>query len=236
MSKRSRRTGGSLRRPSRAVPPPGRSRVPWLLGAGAVVVLILAAAGLVLASGGSLGTTPAAGSTGSQPPAGSLPGISTRIPPWPPQTADLRARLDALGMPALSAEGAVLHIHQHIDILIDGKAVAVPADIGIDAAAGFLSETHTHDATGIIHVESPTNTTFRLGQFFDIWGVRFNSHCIGGECDGNVRTLAVFVNGHRVDGDPRAIILEEQQEIAVVLGTQAQLADAPATYNFPSGL
>ncbi len=201
-----------------------------------MLVLVLAAAGLVLASGASPGSTPTSGPSGSQPPAGSLPGISLRNPPWPAETANLRARLDAMGMPALSAEGTVLHIHQHIDVLIDGKAVAVPADIGINAAAGFLSEIHTHDATGIIHVESPTNTTFRLGQFFDIWGVRFDSHCIGGECDGNGRTLAVFVNGHRVGGDPRAVILEEQQEIAVVLGTPGQLADAPATYNFPSGL
>lgn len=205
-------------------------------------MLILAAAGLVLASGGSPGSpgspssTPPSGSTGSPPLTGSLPGLSLRNAPWPAEIANLRARLDAMGMPALSAEGTVLHIHQHIDVLIDGKAVAVPADIGINTAAGFLSEIHTHDATGIIHVESPSNTTFRLGQFFDIWGVRFDSHCVGGECDGNGRTLAVFVNGHRVDGDPRAIILVEQQEIAVVLGTPSQLADAPATYNFPSGL
>ncbi len=201
-----------------------------------MAVLILAAAGLVLASGGSAGSVPASGVSGSPPPTGSLPGISLRNPPWAAETANLRARLDAIGMPALSAEGTVLHIHQHIDILIDGNAVAVPADIGINSNAGFLSEIHTHDATGIIHVESPTNTTFRLGQFFDIWGVRFDSHCIGGECDGNSRTLAVFVNGHRVGGDPRAIILEEGQEIAVVLGTPAQLTAAPATYNFPSGL
>lgn len=36
---------------------------------------------------------------------------------------------------------------------------------------------------------------FTLGDFFDIWGVRFDGHCVGGACDGGGRTLSVFVNG-----------------------------------------
>ncbi|HEU4655301.1 MAG TPA: hypothetical protein VFS47_15035, partial [Steroidobacteraceae bacterium] len=29
---------------------------------------------------------------------------------------------------------------------------------------------HTHDNSGILHVEAPEPATFTLGQFFDIWG------------------------------------------------------------------
>jgi hypothetical protein len=46
----------------------------------------------------------------------------------------------------------------------------VPANIGIDEQAGYLTSLHTHDATGIIHVESPTRRSFNLGDFFDVWG------------------------------------------------------------------
>ena len=81
-----------------------------------------------------------------------------------------------MGLPALTAEGEALHTHQHIDIYVDGQPVVVPAYIGINATEGFLSPIHTHDSTGIIHVESPTVRDFTLGEFFDVWGVRFDSH------------------------------------------------------------
>ncbi len=223
----------------------------WLLGGIAVVVLILAATGFVLASSGTPAATPTPSAASSAQPSSSaaasaaapataaaaLPGMNAGAPPWPAETANLLARLNAIGLPALTSEGTVLHIHQHLDIIIDGTPVTVPADIGINATAGFLSEIHTHDASGVIHVESPTNRTFRLGEFFDIWGLRFDSSCIGGECSGGGRTLAVFVNGHRVSGDPRQVILAEHQEIAIIVGTPDQLTNPPSTFDWAgSGL
>ena len=179
---------------------------------------------------------PAASAAAATPSGSSVPGLSSGPPPWP-AAAGLGSRLQAIGLPALTAEGEALHTHQHLDIVIDGQAVPVPAGIGIDAAAGFLSPIHTHDATGLIHVESPVVRDFTLGEFFDIWGVRFDAHCIGGECDGNGRSLEVFVNGGRVSGDPRAIALEPREEILVALGSAAQLpSPIPATYPFPEGL
>jgi hypothetical protein len=56
---------------------------------------------------------------------------------------------------------------------------------------------------GIIHVESPTVGKFYLGQFFDIWGVRLTSDCIGGYCTDATNTLTVYVNGEKYAGDPR---------------------------------
>src|SRR5258706_9780292 len=63
-----------------------------------------------------------------------LPGIMTSEAPWQPEFAHLRDRLDAIGLPALSAEGSVLHIHQHIDIFVHGEPVSVPSYIGINGA------------------------------------------------------------------------------------------------------
>jgi hypothetical protein len=50
----------------------------------------------------------------------------------------------------------------------------VPAGIGIKPP-DCIYWLHTHDISGIIHVESPDNRTFTLGQFFDIWGKKFNN-------------------------------------------------------------
>jgi hypothetical protein len=195
-----------------------------------------ASAGASVSVGAST-TAGASASTGAPgTSAAALPGMSTALPPWPPETANLAARLQAIGLPILSAEGTVLHIHQHIDIYVDGLPVTVPADIGINVDQQYLSPIHTHDTTGIIHVESPTQRDFTLGELFDVWGVRFDAHCIGGACDGNGRTLTVYVNGELVTGDPRAVTLAAHQEIVVALGTPSHLpSPVPSSYPFPAG-
>jgi hypothetical protein len=162
-----------------------------------------------------------------------LPGIQTGNAPWTPATDTLKARLAAIGLPSLTAEGQALHIHQHIDIFVNGQVVTVPADIGI--GPDFLSPIHTHDSTGIIHVESPTIRTYRLGQFFDEWGVRFTPDCIGGYCASGSTTSKVYVDGKLTTGaDPRNLKLFAHEEIAIVYGTPP--ATIPASYTFPAGL
>ena len=52
----------------------------------------------------------------------------------------------------------MIHIHQHLDLLIDGKKQQVPKDIGISPTYGFLTSLHTHSDDGIMHVESPTES------------------------------------------------------------------------------
>ena len=81
-----------------------------------------------------------------------LPGLEAGPPPWLPELEHLRARLDALGLAARA--GTSLHTHQHLDVFVNGERVAVPAGIGI--GDGLLSPRRTHDASGVLHVESPT--------------------------------------------------------------------------------
>lgn len=165
-----------------------------------------------------------------------LPGIETGAAPWPAETVRLRERLAALGVPALGAEGSALHTHQHLDLVINGAPVAVPADIGVNEAAGFISPIHTHEANGVIHIESNIVRDFTLGQFFDVWGVRFTRDCIGGYCANATSTLKAYVNGSLVPGDPRALVLAARQEITVVYGTaQEAPATIPSSYSFPLG-
>src|SRR3989338_1923756 len=67
-----------------------------------------------------------------------------------------------------SHQNASLHIHQQLEILVDGQAEILPAEIGI--VRGCMAELHTHDASGTIHLESVTaGKKFKLGDFFAVW-------------------------------------------------------------------
>ena len=92
---------------------------------------------------------------------------------------------------------------------------------------------HTHDDTGVIHIESPENRTFTLGQFFHIWGETFSNNQI---FDNNNNTLSVYVNGKKVDSktDYRKIPLNERDEIAIIYDKPPD--SIPSSYKFPEGL
>lgn len=168
---------------------------------------------------------------------GPLAGLQTGPAPWGANTADLAERLRAIGIPALSPmEGTAVHIHQHLDLYVDGRKVLVPAGIGIDPAVGY-APLHTHDPSGVIHVESPTVRTYTLGEFFAVWGVRITPSCLGGYCAGGGRQLRLFVDGRADRGDPTTLALAPHQELVVAFGTAAQLpSPIPSTYQFPPGL
>lgn len=164
----------------------------------------------------------------------SLAGIETGKPPWPAERVKLQARLKEIGLPALGAEGTTLHIHIHLDVYVDGRHIAVPPAVGIDAQGLFISPVHTHDPSGIIHVESPTVQDFTLGQLMAVWGVRFSDRCIGGLCAGKGKELRLYVNGQRVNADPTRIDLASHDEIVVVFGKPPKRI--PASFSFTGGL
>jgi hypothetical protein len=156
--------------------------------------------------------------------------------PWGKNESTLRQRLTALGLPALPVEGKLVHTHQHLDLYLNGKHVAVPANVGIGSDPRYYSPLHTHDRTGILHVESPSNTTYMLGEFFGVWGVRLTPTCIGAYCASGDRTLQTFVDGKRFTADPAKIPLRKHEEIVIAYGTRAQLPEpVPSSYSFPAG-
>lgn len=212
-----------------------RGRMPTGLGlVAALAALALGAAAVVVGLfGPHHGTSPAKAAVF----AAGLPGELTGRAPWPANTARLRARLGVLGLPALSREGTAMHLHQHLDVFVHGRRVPVPAGIGIDAADGLSLPLHTHDASGIVHVESPDVRTYTLGQLFGVWGVRLTRRCLGGYCDRGDERVRVYVDGRRFEGDPAALPLAAHDEIVVAFGTPAELPrPLPARYVFPAGL
>src|SRR5262249_48810681 len=106
----------------------------------------------------------------------------------------------------------------------------------IAAAAVASSPLHTHSSSGLIHVEPDRPGTYTLGQFFDEWGVRLDARCIGGYCAGGGKELRAYVDGRRIDGDPRKIVLGNRQEIALVFGGPGDFAELPAYHGgWPGG-
>jgi hypothetical protein len=213
-----------------------------LLAGGVALVLAVVIAVVALTAGdsgdGGSGDSGGGASTATTAAAGApaLPGAQTGAPPWSAGGDALAARLEAIGLPALPEEGTVLHVHQHLDLFANGRRVEVPAGIGIDPQQQFISPLHTHDTTGVMHVESPTPATFTLGQFFEVWGVPLSAQQIGGLRAGSGRMLRAWVNGRPVSGDPAATKLAAHQEIVLAYGTPAQMPKSPpARFDFAPG-
>ena len=163
-----------------------------------------------------------------------LPGIKITDVPWSPEIANLHSRLADIGLSALSAEGGALPKRQPIAPVINGDHATISSDIRVNAMVRFFSPVHTHDTNGVVHVESNIVRDFTLGQFFDIWGVRFDLNCIGGYCTDATHTLRVYANGSPISGDPRNLVLAAHPQIGVVYGDAARPPAVPPNYTLPS--
>jgi hypothetical protein len=201
-----------------------------------VVAIAVGVALLVLPATGS--SSPSVAPPGVAINYSALPGIQTGPVPWAADSnSTLRSRLDRLGLPVLSQEQLAYHIHAHLDIGVEGVQIPVPALVGIDITDQFITVLHTHDASGVVHIESASNHHYTLGKFFGVWGVRLNQTCIGRYCAHGKTTLRAYLNGKLVKGNPAMIVLNEHEEIVLAYGTKAELPPKiPATYKWPAGL
>ena len=165
----------------------------------------------------------------------SLSSLSTAPAPWPVETNHLPDRMKAIGLSLLGAEGSAQHIHAHLDIFIHDRRETVPADIGI-SSQDTISPVHTHDETGVIHVESPDkNAAYTLGQFFDIWGIKFTETSIGSYANDATNKLTVYDNG-KIIQNPANLTLAAHHEIVVTYGANSEQPSIPSSYKFADGL
>lgn len=76
----------------------------------------------------------------------------------------------------------VMHDHVSLAITVNGEQIVVPEGIGINPelwkdhtldtyGPRGLSPMHTHDTSGIIHIESTANREYTFGEFLQIWGI-----------------------------------------------------------------
>ncbi|MDA8274314.1 MAG: hypothetical protein M0029_02915 [Actinomycetota bacterium] len=146
------------------------------------------------------------------------------------------------GIQCLSNEQTLFHIHAHLTIFVNGSPRQVPAGIGIPGAQSqnspqgpFVSSgscfywLHTHAADGVIHIESPVQRTYTLGDFFDEWGQPLGPNQVG-PATGPVTAM---YNGKRYEANPRDIPLNAHAQIQLEVGTPLV---APESVSFPNGL
>jgi hypothetical protein len=104
-----------------------------------------------------------------------------------------------------------VHIHAKLNIIAHGRAVAVPANVGFVLVGGTpvcLYWLHTHDDSGIIHVEAPGGS-YTLADFFAVWGEPLSATRLG-PYRGRVRA---FVDGALYSGPPQDVELSDGETI-----------------------
>jgi hypothetical protein len=170
---------------------------------------------------------------GSDPAAPPDPGVPSS---WP-LPADVDAAVKNAGLPLLGREMLEVHYHAHLDLMIRGVRVTVPALIGIDAKTQRISPLHTHDTTGIIHIESEKDIPFTMGQVFAQWGQPLTNNRIGPVPVGAGEKLRLYANGQEVTTDFAAVKLAAHAEYYFWMGpADATPKDVPTSYKFPNGL
>ena len=144
------------------------------------------------------------------------------------------AALTIDGIQCNNVEQLVFHNHAHLDIFINSQPYTIPSQIGITDKCFYWL--HTHDESGVIHIESPVAKDYTLGQFFDIWNKKFSNTQIFDNIVNGKSTLNVYVNGNKVNPavNYKEIKLNEHDEIAIVYGTPP--SNIPSAYNFAKGL
>ena len=184
---------------------------------------------------GALQPAPAAGATGPEgvpvPPAAPLAGMATAATGRPVDQISCQ-----------TSEQTLFHIHAHLAIFVNGKARQVPAAIGVPGPQAqqtpngpFIATgtcfywLHTHAADGIIHIESPVQRTYTLGDFFDEWGQPLGPAQAGPAAG---RVVALY-DGKVYRGSPRDIPLTAHAQIQLDVGDPL-IAPQPVT--FPAGL
>ncbi len=141
-------------------------------------------------------------------------------------TAATGASVD--GVSCDTSEQVIYHIHVHLTLFVDGVQRQVPPGVGVSDPQASNSPQgpfvvsgacfywlHTHAADGIIHVESPVQRTYTLGEFFDIWGQALSTTQVGSDAG---KVVALY-NGRHVLSDPRGIPLTPHANVQLDVGT-----------------
>jgi hypothetical protein len=139
------------------------------------------------------------------------PGISQ--PNWPAWRHSGTDAVDGVGCAATET----YHVHALLTVYRNGVRLGLPDSIGRGSGCNY--EMHTHDASGVIHIEADTPKTFTLGQFLSLWGQDAGTASALG-LPGPIRYYVV--QDERITPvatDPATIVLDGYKEIVIISGT-----------------
>lgn len=107
------------------------------------------------------------------------------------------------------------HYHLEIEIKQDDKKIPIPPNVGINGEC--IHPLHTHDETGLVHIDYPRKIQVTLGDFFDVMGIIFKDDQVGNIKQYDGYNIEVFVNNKKIPGDYRNIILKDKEDIGIVI-------------------
>lgn len=127
-----------------------------------------------------------------------------------------------IGQSGAQSDPIIIHIHPELSMMMDNKPFSVPKNVGIDSSLwrnnsldeygmqgmpemgmSGMAPLHTHDDSGIIHVESSINRDYTLGEFFNIWGLDLEN-----------KVVKATVNG-KPSTDYKSILLKDGEKITL---------------------
>ena len=125
------------------------------------------------------------------------------------------------------------HIHAHLTIYIDGKPVALPQGVGIASDQSCYYWLHTHDSTGVVHIEAPQTASLTLQNFLDIWGQEFSQLGYQNELASSAG-WTIYVGGKQVQGDFKSVVFTPHEVITIMYNSPRAKPDT--VYSFAQGL
>jgi hypothetical protein len=170
------------------------TRLRWIVGGVIIAAAVLTAASFLYFTHGSTTSTtatqaaPTATSASTPANTGAQQGLSPAVD----------------NVQCNSSEQLTYHVHAHLSLYINGKAVPVSQYVGITNACFYWL--HTHDTSGVIHIEAPQQMTFTLGNFFHLWKQQFSQLQYPTQLD-NTSGWQAYVDGKPYSGDFNAIPL-----------------------------
>ena len=101
------------------------------------------------------------------------------------------------------------HIHPQLEIIIDGQKQEIPVNIGITNFC--MNALHTHDTSGVIHVESPEKRDFTVADFFAVWGKPFSKDQILDSKADDTHMIKVTVDTVEVDSYENTVLRDGEK-------------------------
>jgi hypothetical protein len=133
----------------------------------------------------------------------------------------------------------------HVELFAEGHEIAMPAGIGIappqlrlrgSVTAGTCEyPLQTADPTGVVLVSRARTRSGppTLGELFALWGQPLSRRRLAGFTAKPGDSVAAFVDGRRVEGDPRSVALQPHAQVVLEVGPYVE---PHPTYRFAPGV
>jgi hypothetical protein len=135
--------------------------------------------------------------------------------------------------PSTAGQDLAVHYHAQLQIFVNGQQVSLPANIGEGDSGLCIQPLHVHansPDTSVIHIESPQQRSFTLGDFFRVWAatpniggptpVVFNQNQLFGYKVGNGYELRVYASGQE-SSVYDSLVLQAHMVIVLVYGNSS---------------